>query len=180
MDDNAVEAVVYEDQQAAEQLGEQFHRSSLRSDAVLSDRPSAEESLRKDEPVTQRKIPHRPTSTAAARGSASASAKEVRSIQHRAAEHDGRIVSIGPLVLFSTDTGDAWILDPADQLAARLASDGDPLPVYIEETDTNYAIGWQGRYRIDGDPSSTKTTNRVASSPSKVIRSSHSFVSSAK
>jgi hypothetical protein len=78
-------------------------------------------------------------------------AEEIRSIQHRAAEHDGRIVSIGPLVLFSTKTGDAWILDPADQLAARLASDGDPLPVYIEETNTNYAIGWQGRYLIDGE-----------------------------
>lgn len=78
-------------------------------------------------------------------------AKEVRSIQHRAAEHDGRIVSLGPLVLFSTETGDAWILDPADQLAARLAYDGDPLALYIEETDTNYAIGWQGRYRIEGD-----------------------------
>lgn len=77
--------------------------------------------------------------------------EELRLIQQRAAEHDGRIVSIGPLVLFSTQTGDAWILDPADQLAARLAYDGDPLPLYIEETDTNYAIGWQGRYRIDGD-----------------------------
>jgi len=63
----------------------------------------------------------------------------------------GRIVSIGPLVLFSTQTGDAWILDPADQLAARLAYDGDPLPIYIEETNTNYSIGWQGRYRIDAD-----------------------------
>jgi hypothetical protein len=78
-------------------------------------------------------------------------AEEVRSIQQRAAAHEGRIVSIGPLVLFSTDTGDAWILDPADQLAARLAYDTNALPVYIEETDTNYAIGWQGRYRIDGD-----------------------------
>jgi hypothetical protein len=78
-------------------------------------------------------------------------AEEVRSIQQRAAEHDGRMVSIGPLVLFSTKTGDAWILDPVDQLAARLASNGDPLPVYIEETNTNYAIGWQGRYRIDAD-----------------------------
>ena len=76
-------------------------------------------------------------------------AKEVRSIQHRAAEHDACIVSVGPLVLFSTQTGDAWILDPADQLAARLAYDGDPLALYIEETETNYAIGWQGRYRID-------------------------------
>ena len=77
--------------------------------------------------------------------------EEIRSIQQRAAEHDGRIVSIGPLVLFSTQTGDAWILDPADQLAARLACDGDPLPIYIEETNTNYSIGWQGRYRIDAD-----------------------------
>jgi len=75
----------------------------------------------------------------------------MRSIQMRAAERDGRIVSIGPLVVFSTETGDAWLLDPADQLAARLAYDGDPLPVYLEETDTHYAIGWQGRYRIDGD-----------------------------
>jgi hypothetical protein len=78
-------------------------------------------------------------------------AKEVRYIQIRAAEHDGRIVNIGPLVLFSTQTGDAWILDPADQLAARLAYDGDPLALYIEETDTNYAIGWQGCYRIEND-----------------------------
>ena len=78
-------------------------------------------------------------------------AKEVRSIQHRATEHDARIVSIGPLVLFSTQTGDAWILDPADQLAARLAYAGDPIAIHIEETETNYAIGWQGRYRIEND-----------------------------
>ena len=78
-------------------------------------------------------------------------AKEVRSIQHRAAERDGRMVSIGPLVFFSTETGDAWILEPAGQLASRLAVDGDALPVLIEETESDYAIGWQGRYRIEGD-----------------------------
>jgi hypothetical protein len=77
-------------------------------------------------------------------------AEEIRLIQQRAAEHDGRIVSVGPLLLFSTQTGDAWLLDPTDQLAARLAKDGDPVTVYIEETDTNYAIGWQGHYRIEG------------------------------
>ena len=78
-------------------------------------------------------------------------ADEVRDIQHRAAAHDGRVVTIGPLVLFSTTSGDAWLLDPADQLATRLARDGDPLPVHIEETDTTFAIGWEGQYRIDGD-----------------------------
>src|SRR3990170_3080702 len=77
-------------------------------------------------------------------------ADEVRYIQRRAAEHDGRIVTVGQLVLFSTETGDAWLLDPADQLAARLARDGDPEQVYIEETDTSFAIRWKGNYRIDG------------------------------
>jgi len=78
-------------------------------------------------------------------------AKEIRSIQHRAAEHDGRIVSLGPLVLFSTESGDAWILDAADALAARLAYAGDPMDIDIEETATSYTIGWHGHYRIDGE-----------------------------
>ena len=76
--------------------------------------------------------------------------KEVDYIQRRAAAHEGRFVSVGPLVLFSTDTGDAWLLDPSDRLAARLARDGDPEPIQIEETDTNFAIGWTGHYRING------------------------------
>ena len=78
-------------------------------------------------------------------------ADEIRYIQHRAAEHDGRFVRVGPLALFSTDTGDAWLLDPQAHLAARLARDGDAEEVYCEETDTRFAIGWKGEYRIDGD-----------------------------
>ncbi len=77
-------------------------------------------------------------------------ADEVRYIQRRAADYDGRIVTIGQLVLFSTETGDAWLLDPADRLAARLARDGESEPIHIEETDTTFAIGWKGRYRIEG------------------------------
>ena len=77
-------------------------------------------------------------------------ADEVRYIQRRAADHDGRIVTVGQLVLFSTETGDAWLLDPADRLAARLARDGESEPIHIEESDTTFAIGWKGRYRIDG------------------------------
>ena len=48
-------------------------------------------------------------------------ADEVHYIQRRAAEHDERIVTVGQLVLFSTETGDAWLLDALDHLAARLA-----------------------------------------------------------
>jgi len=78
-------------------------------------------------------------------------ADEILYIQRRAAEHDGRFVTVGSLALFSTDTGDAWLLDPEDHLAARLARDGDPEEVYFEATDTRFAIGWKGKYRINGD-----------------------------
>ena len=77
-------------------------------------------------------------------------ADEVRYIQRQAAHQHGRIVTVGQLILFATETGDAWLLDPADRLAARLARDGDSEPIHIEETDTTLAIGWKGRYRIDG------------------------------
>ena len=65
----------------------------------------------------------------------------MRYIQRRAADYDGRIVSIGQLILFSTETGDAWLLDAADRLAARLARDGASEPIDIEETDATFAIG---------------------------------------
>jgi hypothetical protein len=77
-------------------------------------------------------------------------ADEVRHIQRCAARHDGRIVTIGQLILFSTQTGDAWLLDKEDGLAAPLARDGEPEPIRIEETDANFSIEWKGSYRIEG------------------------------
>jgi hypothetical protein len=77
-------------------------------------------------------------------------ADEIGYIQDKAADHDGRMVTIGQLILFSTDTGDAWLLDVTDHLALRLAKDGDPEPIYLEETDTSFAIEWKGHYRIEG------------------------------
>jgi hypothetical protein len=78
-------------------------------------------------------------------------ADEIDYIQSCAAAYDGRLVSVGPLILFSTDTGDAWLLDPADHLAARLARGGDPESVHFEETDTSFAISWKGNYSIEAD-----------------------------
>jgi hypothetical protein len=60
-------------------------------------------------------------------------ADEVCYIQRRAAEHDRRIiVSIGQVVLFPSESGDAWMLDPCEHLAVRRASDGRPEPIHIE------------------------------------------------
>lgn len=76
---------------------------------------------------------------------------EVRYIQCRAAQYDSRIVRIGPLLLFSAETGDAWMLDPADQLATPIARQGEALSVHIEDTETNFAVAWTGTYRIEGE-----------------------------
>ena len=77
-------------------------------------------------------------------------AREINYIQRRAAAYDARFVTVGPLVFFSTQTGDAWMLDPSDRLAARLAREGDPEPIEFQETDTDFAIGWKGNYHIEG------------------------------
>jgi hypothetical protein len=48
-------------------------------------------------------------------------------------------------------TGDAWLLDNEDGLAAPLTRDGNPEPLHFEETDANFTIEWTGQYRIEGD-----------------------------
>src|SRR5215471_14399856 len=59
--------------------------------------------------------------------------------------------ALGQLILFSTQTGHAWLLDKEDGLAAPLTRDGNPQPLHIEETDANFTIEWTGHYRIEGD-----------------------------
>src|ERR1700680_1864957 len=100
--------------------------------------------------VGRRTIRRRPGRTAIA-GKEFRLAEEIDYIQDRASQRDGRLVTVGPLVLFSTETGDAWLLDPADHLAARVASDGNPEEIYFEETETSFAIAWKGQYQIDGE-----------------------------
>jgi hypothetical protein len=77
-------------------------------------------------------------------------AGELRYIQEKAVDHSLRMVTIGQLILFSTETGDAWLLDVADKLAARLAANGAPERIHMEETDSSFAIGWKGHDHIDG------------------------------
>ena len=77
--------------------------------------------------------------------------REVDSIVGRAAESDARVVTLGQLVFFSTQTGDAWLLDPEDQLALPLAQDGSRLPVQIVETATRFTLEWTASYSFDGD-----------------------------
>ncbi len=78
-------------------------------------------------------------------------AGEADYIGARAMAEDARVVSLPPLVFFSTETGDAWVLEAEDNLALQLAAAGTRLPFSITETAERFAIQWAGTFRIEGD-----------------------------
>jgi hypothetical protein len=78
-------------------------------------------------------------------------AGEAEYIVARAMAEDARVVSLGPLVFFSTVTGDAWVLDAEDNLALQLATAGTRLAFAITETPERFAIEWAGTFRIEGE-----------------------------
>ncbi len=53
---------------------------------------------------------------------------------------DARVVTLGALVFFSTETGDAWMLDAEDGSALCLARDRERQPFAIAETSTRFAV----------------------------------------
>jgi len=79
---------------------------------------------------------------------------EANHIIGRARNHDARVVTLGPLVFFSTETGDAWMLDPKDSLAICLVQGGEAQPFTITETATDWKVPveaeclWSGRISL--------------------------------
>ena len=61
------------------------------------------------------------------------------------------VVTLGSLIFFSTETGDAWMLDPQDDFALCLAQSGERQPFSITETVNNFRIEWPSTYQISGD-----------------------------
>lgn len=76
---------------------------------------------------------------------------EANYIIRRASNYDARVVILGSLVFFSTETGDAWMLDPGDGLALCLAQGGEAQPFTVTETTTTFSVEWQANYQIEGD-----------------------------
>ena len=83
--------------------------------------------------------------------------READYIIKKAQARDSHVVRLGGLVFYSTQTGDAWVLDPADGLALCLARDGERQSFSILETPTNFQIEWEGEYRIDGETFAVST-----------------------
>jgi len=97
-------------------------------------------------------------------------ADEIEYIRRHAAAYDGRFVTVGPLALFSTYTGDAWLLDPVDHLAARVARDGHPEEIYFEEPIRTSLSAGRANTASTATFSSTSIGIPAASYPSSAIR----------
>ena len=69
-------------------------------------------------------------------------------IIRKAQEHDCRVVTFGRVLLFSTQTGDAWLLDPDDGLALCLARDGVEQDYTLVDTTHDFQIHWSAQYDI--------------------------------
>jgi hypothetical protein len=77
--------------------------------------------------------------------------REIRYITQRAQAEDSRIVTLGNLVLFSTRTRDAWLLDAEDDFAICLCREGEPQPVRIIDGPDTFGIEWTADFAIDGE-----------------------------
>src|SRR6266436_932606 len=119
---------------------------------------------KRDRKAPQAKLPQRHLSARRLSGKQASILREVDYIVQRARERDSRCVTLGPLLLFSTESGDAWLLDPEDSPALCLARDGDAGPVRIMETDANFSIEWDRIFFMDEDCFTTveKKTGRIA------------------
>jgi hypothetical protein len=111
----------------------------------------------------QRKLERRHGTLHSARVTPFDPRREADYIAACAARRDARIVSIGVLVFFSTNSGDAWMLDVEDSRAMCVARDGEPQPVTIFETAEKIGIEWTGHFAIDGEAFmvTTDATGRV-------------------
>jgi hypothetical protein len=76
--------------------------------------------------------------------------REIHHITECAQAAEARIVTLGNLVLFSTQTRDAWLLDPEDDFALCVCRDGEPQPYRIIDAPHAFAIDWTAHFAIDG------------------------------
>ena len=64
---------------------------------------------------------------------------------------DSKIVKLNELLLFSTDTGDAWILDVDDKKAICLMKNFEKQNYNIFDNPKQFGIEWKYKYIIEND-----------------------------
>jgi len=73
---------------------------------------------------------------------------EVAKIQESALARTPAVMALGVFVLFSTATGDAWLLEVTDMDAIQVAEAGEKIDVQIEENPETIEINWSHKFEV--------------------------------
>ncbi len=73
---------------------------------------------------------------------------EVEKIQESASAKKSAMLALGVFVLFSTTSGDAWLLEVTDMDAIQVARGGEKLEVQIEENPETIEINWTHKFDV--------------------------------
>jgi hypothetical protein len=75
--------------------------------------------------------------------------EEVAKIREAAVRHEAKIMHLGVFVLFSTETGDAWLLELTDMDGVQVADQGKGIDLEIEENVETIEINWSHRFTVE-------------------------------
>ena len=73
---------------------------------------------------------------------------EVGKIQEIASAKKAAVLALGVFVLFSTTSGDAWLLEVTDMDAIQVAQGGEKIAVEIEENPETIEINWTHKFDV--------------------------------
>jgi intein/homing endonuclease len=74
---------------------------------------------------------------------------EVAKIREAAIRLEAKIMHLGVFVLFSTETGDAWLLELTDMDGVQVADRGKGIELEIEENAETIEINWSHRFTVE-------------------------------
>jgi hypothetical protein len=72
----------------------------------------------------------------------------INKIQQAASQGDQKVHELGVFVLFSTNAGDAWLLEVTEMDALQVAADKEILTVELEENPETIEINWTHTFEI--------------------------------
>ncbi|ADH85752.1 SEC-C metal-binding domain-containing protein [Desulfurivibrio alkaliphilus] len=73
---------------------------------------------------------------------------EIKTLQEAAAGRQVLFKTLGVFVLFTTQPGDAWVLEVTEMDAVQVAREGEAIAVEIEETPETLEINWTHRFQL--------------------------------
>ena len=73
---------------------------------------------------------------------------EVEKLQEKAAGREKFVHALGVFILFSTESGDGWLLEITEMDAIQVATNGEKIEFEIDENPDTIEINWPYRFTI--------------------------------